>query len=169
MSSDRRPRSTPELLALLERFVRGGDELVAAVKDLSQGEFLAVPVPGRWSVQQLVVHLYESEIVACDRMRRIAAMERPLLMGFDENAFTARLRAERLDGALAASGLALNRRLLAPILSAFAADDPATFDREGVHSERGIVTLAGILEGDCRHLEHHMTFLREKLAVLGRR
>ena len=38
---------------------------------------VAFPVPGKWSVQQLVMHMLDSDLVAGERMKRIIAEPRP--------------------------------------------------------------------------------------------
>jgi len=45
---------------------------------------LAVPVPGTWSLQQIAIHMMDSDLIASDRMKRIASMDKPLLCGYDE-------------------------------------------------------------------------------------
>ncbi|MFO0872722.1 MAG: DinB family protein [Phycisphaerales bacterium] len=150
---------------IIEQFGQGADVPRQAIAGLSTEHLLAVPVPGKWSIQELVVHLYQSDLVAVDRMWRIAAMERPLMMGYDENAFMRALHPEAVDAHLAAEAFALNRRLMVAVLRSL---PEAAFSRAGIHSERGVLTLEQVVEGHVRHLDHHMGFLREKLRVLGR-
>ena len=75
------------LPALIYRYEAGPDEPRRAIAGLSRAELMAVPIPGTWSLQQLLVHLYESDLVSVDRMRRLIAMPTPLLMDYDETAF----------------------------------------------------------------------------------
>ena len=151
--------------ALIERYAAGGPVLAQAVASLSPAEMRCHPVPGTWSPQQLVVHMMESDLIASDRMKRIVAMDKPLLMAYDESAFAARLPGDALDARDAAEVFRLNRALTATTLRAL---PDAAFDRVGVHSERGLVTLAQVLETYANHLEHHMKFLREKIRALGK-
>ncbi len=76
---------------LIQTYAAGGQLLREAVAGLSEQQLKAFPVPGTWSIQQIVVHLNDADAVGIDRMKRVAAMEGPLLMGYDENAFTERL------------------------------------------------------------------------------
>lgn len=149
----------------IDVYEQGGESLRRAIDGLTRDELLARPVPGKWSAQELVVHMLDSDLVATDRMKRIAAMDRPLLLGYDENAFLARLSPHRLDGGMAAELFALNRRMTAAVLRTL--PDQA-FTRDGVHNETGLVTLGGLVEGYIAHLDHHLRFLLEKRAALGR-
>lgn len=147
----------------IDRFEAGARLPAERIKGLSPQQFDAAPIPGKWSIRQLIVHLYESDLVACDRMRRIAAMKRPLLIAYDESAFIANLHPESVDVALAAEGFAINRRLLVPVLRALPME---AFARDGVHNERGLVTLEQMVKGYGDHLDNHLKFLDEKIAVL---
>ena len=153
------------LPALIDSYEAGADEPRRAIAGLSRAELMAVPIPGTWSLQQLLVHLYESDLVSVDRMRRLIAMPTPLLMDYDETAFIRELHPELVDAALAAEGFSINRRVMVSVLRAQPLE---AFERSGVHSVRGKVSLRMIIEGYVTHLEHHMVFLREKLVKLGR-
>jgi hypothetical protein len=44
---------------------------------------------------------------------------------------------------------------------------PQDYDRQGVHSTDGPLTLAQLLERITRHLPHHVRFIEEKREALG--
>jgi hypothetical protein len=48
----------------------------------------AFPVPGTWSIQQIVLHMMDSDLIASDRMKRVIAEDRPTLIGYNETAFS---------------------------------------------------------------------------------
>ncbi|HEY2148837.1 MAG TPA: DinB family protein, partial [Pirellulales bacterium] len=87
---------------LVQQYAAGAERLSQAIAGLSQDELLAYPVPGTWSIQQIVLHLMDSDLISSDRMKRVIAEENPTLIGFDETAFTRGLFYEALDAALAA-------------------------------------------------------------------
>ena len=148
----------------IETYAAGGARLREAVVGLSDEQLQAFPIPGTWSIQQIVVHLNDSDAVGIDRMKRVAAMERPLLMGYDENAFTARLRYEAQPVADTLDLFDLNRRLWAITLRGL--PDEA-FERIGIHSERGKLSLAELVADYIRHLDHHLAFIRRKRDLLA--
>jgi len=43
-----------------------------------------------------------------------------------------------------------------------------TFDRTGNHNERGKLTLGNYFKSTVDHLEHHLKFIKEKRAKLGK-
>jgi hypothetical protein len=149
---------------LIDRYAGGGAELASAVAGLSASQLDARPVAGTWSIREIVAHLYDSDLVGCDRIKRVAAMDVPLLMGYDQDRYAARLGYERVDVGAAVSGFGLNRALVVPVLRTL---PEAAFERFGIHSERGRETLAELVEGYVNHLEHHLVFLRRKRAMVG--
>jgi uncharacterized damage-inducible protein DinB len=150
---------------LVEQYAAGANALSQAIAGLSRHELLACPVPGTWSIQQIVLHLMDSDLISSDRMKRVIAEENPTLIGFDETAFARGLFYEALDAGLAAELFAKNRQLTAEILRRLPEE---AFDRFGTNSERGRVTLTQLVQGMVDHLEHHLRFLREKRRLLGK-
>jgi uncharacterized damage-inducible protein DinB len=150
---------------LVEQYAAGADRMAQAIAGLSRDDLAALPVPGTWSIQQIVLHLMDSDLISSDRMKRVIAEATPTLIGFDETAFARGLFYEALDAGLAADIFAKNRRLTAEILRRV--PDEA-FDRFGTHSERGRVTLTQLVQGMVDHLEHHLRFLLDKRRLIGK-
>ena len=73
-------RTTADLIAAYEQ---GAAALRAAVSGLTADQLRARPVPDRWSMLELVCHVADCEQFFADRMKRTAAMDRPLLIGAD--------------------------------------------------------------------------------------
>ena len=67
----------------IEDYVEGGQLMRSAFARLTREDLLAYPVPGTWSLQQIAIHLLDSDLIGSDRMKRVAAMDKPLLIGFD--------------------------------------------------------------------------------------
>ncbi len=150
---------------LIEQYVAEAVDLAKSIAGLSREDLLAFPVPGTWSIQQIVLHIVDSDLVLSDRMKRVIAEEKPLLMGFDESKFSARLHYDVQDANLACEVFAANRRLIGEILHKLPNE---AFDRVGIHSERGKVTLSDLLANAVSHLQHHLKFVREKRGILGK-
>ena len=149
----------------IDKYLQGSDQLAAAIDGLAREELTAFPVADTWSIHQIVIHVLDSDLVMADRMKRIVAEERPLLMGFDETRFANRLHYHDQDPALAAELFAKNRRLVHQFLSRLPEE---AFDRTGIHSERGRVTLADMIDSAIEHLDHHLKFVRKKRVLLGK-
>jgi len=150
---------------LIEEFETGGEKLRAAVAELTREEALVRPGPGTWSVQELVIHLADSDAIVIDRMKRIITEHNPTLLRADEEAYAERLHcdAQSLDDAVTLFDL--NRRQFARVLREL---DDSEFQRFGTHEDLGQVTLAALIKHYSGHLDHHLKFLEAKLARLRR-
>ena len=151
--------------SMIDQFERGGEKLRAAIAGLSRDDLLAFPVPGTWSIQQIVIHLMDSELVGIDRMKRIIAEENPLLIGYDETKFSQRLHYDQQSADVAVTMVDLSRREFSKVLRKLPEE---TFSRTGVHNEVGRVTLGEMVKKYVHHLDHHLKFVHEKRAKLGK-
>lgn len=151
--------------SLIDEFERGGDELRNSIRGLSRTDLTAFPVPGTWSIQQIVLHLMDSDLILADRMKRVIAEENPALIGYDESRFAKSLHYHEQSADDAVTILDLNRRNFAKVLRKL--PDEA-FARVGAHNERGPLTLADLLAGAVKHLKHHVKFILDKRQKLER-
>jgi DinB superfamily len=144
---------------VIESYAAGGNTLRRAVQGLSRDELLARPGPGDWSIQELVIHLADSDAIAIDRMKRILTEDNPPLLYADETAYALRLMPDEQSIEDAITLFDVGRRQWSRVLRMLPDD---AFDRQGTHNRAGIVTLGGMVAGYHKHLEHHLVFLREK-------
>jgi hypothetical protein len=151
--------------SLIDQYEKGGDDLRMAVRGLQREDLLAYPVPGTWSIQEIVIHLMDSDLISADRMKRIIAEENPSLIGFDETKFVKNLFYNEQSVEDAVTIFELNRRNFSRVLKKL---PDSAFDRVGTHNERGPVTLAAMLQGSAKHLKHHMEFIVSKREKLGK-
>ena len=123
-----------------------------------------VPVPGKWSTLEVVCHLADFEIVFADRIKRVIAENEPTLFGGDPTVFAARLayNERNLDEELLL--IALIRQQVARILRTLKPED---FQRRGIHSESGPMTLEALVQRVTGHIPHHVRFIEEKRKALG--
>ena len=150
---------------LIEAFAGGGERLRAACAGLSREDVLATPGPGDWSIQQLVIHLADSDAIVIERMKRILTEDNPTLLWADESAYARRLHCEAQSIEDALLLFEVGRRQFARILRKLSEAD---FQRVGTHNKRGEVSLEGLLSGYNNHLETHLKFLLAKRERLGK-
>lgn len=151
----------------LTAYIRGADALHHAVKGLTHAD-LTAPSPadaGVWTIKQVVVHLWHSDLAATHRMSRIACEEKPLLIAYDETAFASALHYNEVDTETVCELFRLNRIHTHQMLERL---DEACFGRQGVHNQRGLVSLEDMLNLYVDHVRHHMEFIRRKRVALGK-
>jgi hypothetical protein len=86
-------------------------------------------------------------------------MDKPLLVAFDETAFANLPGVDLIDTFIATDLLHRNRQLTATILDSLPNN---AWDRIGIHTEVGAVSLATLLEKFIGHLDHHLAFIMKK-------
>jgi hypothetical protein len=154
---------------IIDAFETGGGKLRTAIAGLTQKDFLWVPPPGagigRWSIQQIVMHLMDDELIWASRMKTIIAEDNPQILGFDESKFAANLKPEEQDAQMAVEIVELNRGLFASVLRNL---PEATFKRTGRHNDLGSFTLEQAVQWTTEHLEHHVLYINLKRDRLGK-
>jgi DinB superfamily len=150
--------------SLIEQYAAGASHLRASIQGLSRAQLTAFPIPGTWSIAQIVVHVWDSDAAATHRMKRIAAEDKPLIIAYDETAFTKALHYHDMDLSRVCTLFEENRHHTAELLRLL---PDAAFDRQGIHNHRGVVTLGGLVQGYVDHLEHHLGFVTKKRGMVG--
>jgi uncharacterized damage-inducible protein DinB len=149
---------------IIKTYEAGGKKLRDAISGLTDAQIKSFPIPGTWSIQQIVVHLADSDAIWISRMKQMIAEERPLIMGYDESDFADRLHCNEQLAADAVAIFDLNRRQFTRVLRKLS---PTDFDRKGIHSERGEIGVGESLKLMVGHLDHHLKFIIHKRSMLG--
>ncbi|MCU0714061.1 MAG: DinB family protein [Pirellula sp.] len=150
---------------LIEQYAGGGQKLVQAYWGLTQDELFWQPPDGSWTLQQIAIHMMDSDLIASDRMKRVACMDLPLLVAYDETGFSQLPGGNSIPAFQAIDLFVKNRQMTATILRAL---PDSAFERCGIHTESGKVSLAYLVESYIRHLDHHLVFIEKKRAMIGR-
>jgi uncharacterized damage-inducible protein DinB len=156
---------------LIKKYSEGAEDLPQSIQGLTPDDMQQAPPAdggpevGRWTIQQVVIHLADAEAALADRMRRVIAEDDPVLQAWDENKFAERLMYAEQSAEDAVALVALTRRQLGRVLQKL--PDEA-FERSGRHTERGRQTLAEILAMAVWHLNHHLKFIKAKRESFGK-
>src|SRR3979490_1770750 len=98
MTSEERPE-------LIAKYKNGYDEVTRNLEGFPKALLTAHPIPGKWSAAEIVHHLADSETTSALRLRRLLVEDHPLILGYDQEAYAARLN--------------YNNREMSPALEAF--------------------------------------------------
>lgn len=148
---------------LLKQYEKGPVLLKTAVAGVREDQFDQTPVPGKWSIRQVVCHIADFEPVYSDRMKRVLVEDNPTMFGGDPDVFAAGLHYDKRNVQEELELISTVRRQMAVILRNTDVED---FQRTGVHSEAGPLTLETLLERITRHIPHHLTFIEAKIAAM---
>jgi len=128
-------------------------KIVAMIRGLSPRQLTKRPAPGKWSVQEIISHLADTEMVMCCRARWIAFEEKPTLVPFDQEKWAAGRAREKEPLAETLERFRLLRKSQVRLFRAASRKD---FGRAGFHPERGVVTLREQLETLAGHDLNHL-------------
>jgi hypothetical protein len=155
--------------ATIDDYEAGGTKLEQAIRGLTREDLLAPPPPeaeaGKWTIQQVVVHLLDCEQVYVHRMKFVIAQDNPTLYGFDQDKWAAALYYNDHPADEAVKLVDLTRKQMSRVLRRL---PESAFARAGAHTEYGKRTLAQLVEGAVKHLEHHLAFIHKKRAAMGK-
>lgn len=156
--------ATPKELA--DAYLAGVAQLRAALKGMTREQFLARPVPGKWSTLEVVCHLADFDPILVERMKRIIAFNKdvPLLLVADENPFAAELKYHDRDLEEELAVIESTRKQMARIIRSLT---PEQLQLTGNHSKKGLQTLEKVIQTATNHIPHHLPFIAEKRKALG--
>ena len=135
-------------------------DLVALTASRSARELKQSPQRGEWSAAEVAAHMADAELVYSVRIRMVLTDDNPTLVGYDEQAWTARLSMCDLDTA----GAVVRFRVLRDAnLRLFESLEDAEWERAGDHVERGRITVADMVETLIGHDRTHLDQIRKLL------
>ena len=156
--------TTEERKQLINQYKDGHDEVANALEGFPADKLTAHPIAGKWSAAEIVHHLADSETTSALRLRRLLAEDHPLIQGYDQDTYAARLN--------------YNQREIGPSLDAFRGARASTaqlFDfmsdedwqREGTHSESGSYSAHDWLKIYAAHAHNHAAQIRRLREALA--
>ena len=134
-------------------------DLVALTSNRAPRDLKHAP-RGEWSAGEVVAHLADAELVYSVRVRMILTDENPMLVGYDEKAWTARLSMCDVD---TPGAIERFRVLRDANLRLYESLEEPEWARSGTHVERGEITVSDIVETLIGHDRTHLDQIRKLL------
>jgi uncharacterized damage-inducible protein DinB len=144
---------------LIANYLAGPKQLRDAIAEMSAQQLDSSPVPGKWSTRQVICHLSDCEALYADRMKRVIAEDNPPLRAVDPDLFAASLAYDTRVIEEELSHIEAVRKHTARILKTL---PESAFQRTGIHSADGPLTLETLLKRIVGHIPHHVKFIEEK-------
>jgi hypothetical protein len=148
---------------LVESYLAGPGELREAVSGLSREQLVTRPIPGKWSVLEVICHLADTDANIAHRLKRVLSEERPQFERVEPDLMLADLAYHGRDVEEELTIFDLTRRQMGRILQASPAE---AWERTGIVADRGGKSVAQMLNGAVEHLRHHLRFIVEKRQAL---
>ncbi|MCM3289679.1 DinB family protein [Paenibacillus sp. MER 180] len=138
---------------LIEEYKQDYVLLREAVEGLSEEELHFHPAPDKWSIHQVVIHVTDDEILSTHRLRKVLAEEEPLLLSFDQNAWSDNLGYELLN---LEQHLLLFQTLRASMLPLLENLTPEQLERVGKYPDGVQYTFKELLKLRTQHVRDHL-------------
>jgi hypothetical protein len=119
--------------------------------------------PGKWSVLEVVCHIADFEILNAERIRRILAETDPPLFNGEPDDFERALVYQSRGMSEELTLIGALRNQTGRILRSLPAE---AWQRRGIHSTDGPLTLRQLIERIAKHIPHHAAFMTEKRAAI---
>ena len=144
--------------------VLGGDDPLAAMAEapdrlrkllrgLTERQLSRRPAPGKWCIKEIVAHLADGEVILGSRYRFVAAHERPVLPGYDQDAFARKLGPLNAKTVDLLDDFAMARAVNLGLLERLPA---GAWRRIGLHAERGEESIRSMVAMYAGHDRHHL-------------
>jgi len=144
-------------------------KLALLVAGLSAEQLAHRPGPAKWSIQEVVAHLADDELVGGYRLRMILASPGTAIQAFDQDVWA---RTGRYDTRDVSSSLELFRVLREANLALLRSLSAEEWDMFGVHTERGVESIRDIAMyfagHDINHF-HQIDAIRQSCAAADSR
>ena len=140
---------------LISRYRGGYGAVAEALEGITEDE-LDSSAEGGWTPRQVVHHLADSEMMSAIRIRRLLTEAEPVLHGYDEAAFAAKLTKDRpIEPSIQAMRWA--RETSSQLLERMSEED---WQIVGTHSESGRYTMEDWLTTYASHAGDHAAQIR---------
>ena len=136
------------------------DEVPRLVATASAEQLTRAPAPGEWSPREVLHHLADTDLVSGTRLRMIVTQDRPTLVGYDQDAWTARFGGLDPDPRETIDRWQALRRANVRLCESLSPDE---WQRVGVHSERGEESARLIVQLMAGHDRVHLDQFRRGL------
>ncbi|MGH9746283.1 MAG: DinB family protein [Candidatus Acidiferrales bacterium] len=136
-------------------------KLEKLIKGVPAGKLRKRPAPDRWSVQEIVVHLADAELVGSWRIRSILGAPGSPVQAFDQDVWVTATHYAKRDPRRA---VAQFRVLREANLEMYKALRPEQWKQFGMHSERGEETVQHIVRMFAGHDLNHLGQIERILA-----
>ena len=143
-----------ELNKLLDSAEKNPEQVAREVSGLSNKVLQYRPAPNKWSIQQILAHLADSEIVFAYRFRQALADENPTFAPIDQDDWARNLAYDETSAPEMLALYALVRRANLRLLRRVQSGD---LEKGGFHPERNRkVTVAELVEMMAKHGPNHL-------------
>jgi hypothetical protein len=136
------------------------DRLDGLIGDVPRAVLLERPEPGRWSINDILAHLADGEIVVGYRLRAVLGAPGSPIIAFDQDRWETAGHYDRRDSHMSARQFRAVRDANLALLTLL---DAAQWTHAGVHSERGEESIEHMVRMAAGHDINHVRQIEQIL------
>jgi hypothetical protein len=144
----------------LLRYLNNYNEIFHILKNLSNEQINYKPAENKWSVHEIITHLADTEVQSHVRFRTILANKVPYMVYFDEMDWSIILEYTQINLEESLEVIKLMRRVNYNLLSRLKPED---FNKRGIHSTRGELTLKDLVNSYINHVDTHLVQINRNI------
>ena len=144
----------------IQRLGRTADDLAALLDGKPTAILTKRPAENAWGATEVVCHLRDTEELFFGRFQTILTNDEPKLLAIDPDAWARDRQYLRNDTAEALASFRARREATLKLLRALAHDQ---WERSGIHSSRGKMTLKDFVALMAGHDDNHLDQLKRAL------
>ena len=135
------------------------NEIEDLIRDLDDETLRWSPIPGKWSVTELICHLRDVERLAfLERYQRLLAEETPVFHELDQNQMAIVGDYKNQDGRSVHADFRRLREQTVAMLEAARADQ---WERSGIHERLGPINIEGLVMLQKNHDLNHLLQMKD--------
>jgi hypothetical protein len=147
----------------IEVMSRTADVLATIVREHTPGQMRARPYPGKWTPNEVIGHLVDTEWVYGFRTRHIYCEHEPTIIGMDQEIWVER---QKHNDREPMELVEMFRVLRKQTIALWKQMTPADHQRQGRHNERGLESLGTMLRMEAGHDLSHIDQIQRYLAAV---
>jgi len=155
-----------ERTVLIRKYKEGYQQVVDALRGISEEALDFQRAHGKWSAREIVHHLADSETTSAIRIRKLLVEEQPLIQGYDQDEFARKLHYSKRPMEPALKAFEAARATTAQLLDLMSEAD---WKRPGEHSESGPYSAETWLSIYAAHAHNHADQIRQNRSVYKER
>jgi hypothetical protein len=144
----------------LTRYQNNYNEIFIVLKNLSDDQINYKPADNKWSVHEIMTHLADTEVQSHVRFRTILANREPNMVYHDEMDWSVKLDYTKIKLDESLEVIRLMRKVNYNLLSRLKPED---FEKKGVHSARGELTLEALVNSYVDHVNTHLNQINKNI------
>ena len=145
---------------LLQRMEMAPGNLDAAIKGLSDAVLSRRPDDKNWAAKEIICHMRDTEEQFMNRFQNIIAADEPKLVAAQADRWASDRQYIRNDGFEALEAFKRRRKEVLELLWGL---KPEQWDRGGIHSTRGRMSIKDFVAIMAGHDENHLEQLKRAL------